>query len=76
MGWTSLFKPGTDTRQSTAYWIRADGQVVARDFSSLAAAEAYANGLIKSGCEVVDIIDRASGRRAKIVRARAPSRGI
>ena len=69
MGWTSLFKARTNERHSTTYRIRADGQVASRDFSSLAAAEAYANGLIKSGREVVDIIDRASGRLVKAVRA-------
>ena len=76
MGWASLFKAGTDKRQSSAYRIRADGQVASRDFSSLAAAEAYANGLIKSGREVVDIIDRASGRLVKAVRAPPASREI
>ena len=72
MGWASLFKARTGKPQSTVYRIRADGQVASRDFSSFSAAEAYANGLIKSGRAVVDIIDRDSGRRVKVVRAPDP----
>lgn len=71
MGWGSLFKAGTKTPQTTVYGIRADGQMVSHAFSSLAAAEVYADGLVKSGHQAVDIIDRASGRRIKKVRASA-----